>query len=769
MAGLLLPAAAWPGDNCLDLAPGSRMVVQLREAGQGERAALVFRDRERGGWFVPVPVPGAGEGQGTGADTHCTFEGNTYRRFSANDPVLRHDRDTDILTIVDIGEATGVIDARKPPPPQNPALESAGVNYQLAMNYADNNPQRRFNPSAYADFYAYTRGWYLSNSLAWNNYGRVARYETYALREWLDSGTFLRLGDAVSNPTALGESLQFAGVSWGTDRNLRPGDFAPVLPTLRNGNALAGPLEVFVNDNLQFQQNLQSGVYDLRNLPAQQGFNSYSVRTLNAQGNQVTVQREIYLPVSLLPPGISAWRIDAGLQREDFFNANAHYGPGFVSGSYARGITHNVTLSAQGLVSRAASTLSAGYDQRLGDLWSGHLGLVGARNTQQQGYGLQARVDGGSRWWRLLADWTRAPRPLPGLGTRAALRMQRLVRAQWNGFTGWNLGLTVVQTERELAAREELATLSASTRVAQSGATMALSLTRTRFAGLSQNNLMLSFFMPLAPDRTNRNRAIYASHNSTEGAQLNRAQYNDSGLTPEDGSWSVGTTRDSRPGLSAIDGFWTRSIDKADLSFSGRASPNDNSGQFTVRSGVLWTGGSAYLTRPIRGAFAMVSTGEQGVDVFFENRPVGRTDERGMLLVPDLRALESNRLSLDPSGWPIHWLAGEVEQRVVPPRGGGVLVSFRINAQVWPAHSMVTPLAPDGGRFPPGTVVRAAAEGGPTETVIDRQGRMWLAELLPARSFSITHAGKHCEYDMPNPGGGDADTAVKARQCKDTP
>ncbi|MCZ8257686.1 MAG: hypothetical protein O9327_18725, partial [Polaromonas sp.] len=90
-------------------------------------------------------------------------------------------------------------------------------------------------------------------------------------------------------------------------------------------------------------------------------------------------------------------------------------------------------------------------------------------------------------------------------------------------------------------------------------------------------------------------------------------------------------------------------------------------------------------------------------------------------------------------------------------------------AQVWPAHSMVTPLAPDGGRFPPGTVVRAAAEGGPTETVIDRQGRMWLAELLPARSFSITHAGKHCEYDMPNPGGGDADTAVKARQCKDTP
>lgn len=768
MAGLLLPAAAWAGGNCLGmgLVPDSRVVIQLREAGHGERPAQAFRDRERSSWFVPVVAAERSED----ANARCTFEGLSYRKFAATDPVLHHDGDTDLLTVLDTSQVTDVIDARRQPLPQSPPLESAGINYQLALNYADNSPVRRLTPGVYADFYAYTRGWYLSNSLAWNNYGRVARYESYALREWLDSGTFLRLGDAVSSPTALGESLQFAGLSWGTDRNLRPGDFAPVLPTLRNGNALAGPLEVFINDNLQFQQNLQSGVYDLRNLPAQQGFNSYSIRTLDAQGNPVTVQREIYLPASLLPAGITAWRVDAGFQREDFFTANANYGPGVVSGSYARGISHDVTLSAQGLVSRAASTLSAGYDQRLSDLWTAHLGLITARNTQQEGHALQARIDGGSRWWRLLADWTHAYRPLPGLGTRAALRMQRLVRAQWNGITGWSLGVTVVQTEREPSTREDLATLSASTRVSPNGASMALSLTRTRFAGANQNNLMLSFFMPLAPYRDNRHGAFYASQNHTEGAQLSRAQYSDNGPTPRDGTWGVGATRDARSGVSAADGFWSGSTDKADLSFSGRASVNDNSAQFTLRSGVLWTGGSAFLTRPIWGAFAMVSTGEPGVDVFYENRSMGRTDERGMLLVPELRALESNRLSLDPSGWPIHWLAGDVERRVVPPRGGGVLVSFKINARVWPAQSMVTPQAPGGGHYPSGTVVRAAAtDGEAPETVIDRQGRMWMAELLPARTFNITHAGKRCEFDMPEPGRDEAGMTVQARQCEDTP
>ena len=94
-----------------------------------------------------------------------------------------------------------------------------------------------------------------------------------------------------------------------------------------------------------------------------------------------------------------------------------------------------------------------------------------------------------------------------------------------------------------------------------------------------------------------------------------------------------------------------------------------------------------FRTRPITGAFALVSTVEEGVEVFHENRPVGHSDSRGMLLVPGLLALEPNRLGVNPASWPIHWVAREVEQQVIPPRGGGVLVSFKINADVWPAQT----------------------------------------------------------------------------------
>lgn len=769
----LLPCQAVLALGCLDagLMKKSGMIMQIREAGQPERPATVYRDAAGQAWFVPLlqeqPGPGGVE------RLSCTLDGAPYRKLAASDPALQYDEATDVLSFLDINLVTAVIDGRPlARRPETQTLSSAGVNYQLALNYqasqVANNSSSQFNPSALGDFYAYNGGWYANTSLGWSKHGKVVRYESYAVKESLESGTFLRLGDAVSKPTLVGESLQFAGVSWGTDRTLRPNDYSPVLPTLRNGNALAGPLEVFINDTLQFQQTLQNGVYDLRNLPAQQGFNSYSVRTLDAQGNPVTVQREIYLPTSLLPPGIASWRVDAGFQREDFIVANGHYGAPFVAGSYARGVGHDLTLGGQALVGKAASTVGLEADQRLSDLWTGHIGLLAAKNTQQHGHALQARIEGGNRGWYVLADWTRAGRPLPGLGNRAALVMQRLLRAQWHGIPGWNLGLTVVQAQREGATREDIASLMASTRVWDS-ASVTLGLTETRTNTSRQKSLTVSLFVPLAAGEDHRNRSFHASRNSIDGLQLSRAQYGSSGQERQDPNWSLGATHDTREALSALDGSWSRSTDRMELMASGRVGQNDQSGQLSLRSGLVWTTGSVFATRPITGAFALVSTGEQGVEVFHENRPVGQTDARGLLLVSELRALESNRLTLNPASWPIHWIASEIERQVIPPRGGGVMVSFKINAEVWPTQTLIIPLSASGKPYSPGTVVHAGGKDDLRESVIDRRGQLWIAELLPATSFSIKQGGKRCTYSIPQETASDRPSLVAPMQCEDQP
>ncbi len=756
------PASA---GSCADLGlvKASAAVMQLQQAAQDERPVVAYRDRQQKAWFVPLL--GEAAGNGPVARRPCLLDGMSYWMLDANDPALQVDSERGTLVFLDAGLPTHVIDARKvSPPPSGATLESLGVNYQVSFDYA----AQRLRPSVYANWHGYTGGWYFNSNFGLNTSGKLLRFETYALRQYLATGISMRLGDAVSYPTPLGESQQFAGVSWGTDQHLRPGDFAPVLPTLRNGNVIGGPLEVFINDTLQFQQMLQNGVYDVRNIPAQNGFNSYTVRTVDALGIPVIVQRQIYLPESLLPPGLARWRLDAGLRRQNDFSENPGYGAPFVAGHYALGIDHDTSLGAYGLVSKAASTLAGELDQRLAQLWTGHLGLLTARNTLQQGHGAQARIEGGGQLWRLFGEWTHAFKPLPGIGSNAALVMQRLLRAQWNGTGGWNVGMTLAQSQRELAAREDVAVLSASTRIGAGGTNVAVNLIQTRSAGSRQNNVTVSLFVPLAADN-NKGRSVFASQSNADGIALSRAQYNSSAQLLQEASWNVGVTRAAPAAYSSVDGAWTRKTDKLELQASGRLGQGDASAQVSLRSGLLWAGGSVFSTRPVTGAFALVSTTQAGVEIFHENRSVGKTDANGTLLVPDLLALEPNRLSVDPGAWPIHWLAQAVEQQVVAPRGGGVLVSFKINGQIWPEQSLVAPVDDDGKPFPKGTVVSAVVDGETRETVINRDGRLWIDELLPATAFVITHARRRCRFRLPATEDLTGPVAALRGQCEPAP
>jgi outer membrane usher protein FimD/PapC len=385
----------------------------------------------------------------------------------------------------------------------------------------------------------------------------------------------------------------------------------------------------------------------------------------------------------------------------------------------------------------------------------------------------------------VLAEGTQAAQLLPGLGTRAALRYQRLLRAQWSGLAGWSFGLAHVRSQREDIPAEVVSSLSASTRVSDAGASVSMALTRTQGQGGRQNNLLLAVFFPLsAPDSraaTNRNRSVFVSQNNVGGTQLSRAQFTSSGQRVEDSVWGIGATRDANQTFSAVDGVWGTSTRMLDLSASGRFGQNDRSALVALRSALLWTQGQTFAARPINGAFAMVSTGEPGVSVFYENRQAGQTDASGLLLVPGLLAQQVNRLSVDPSTWPIHWLASQVERQVIPPRGGGVLVSFKINSMSWVSQPMVIPLSPAGTPYRAGTVAVSLEQivsrtlEAPAEAVVDRRGQLWTAELAAAGAvvtrFAISQDGKSCRFTLPPNDSTAAQDAIQltADACEDAP
>ncbi|MBX3653403.1 MAG: fimbrial biogenesis outer membrane usher protein [Ramlibacter sp.] len=758
------PAAAQDGEpDCRQsgLSPGSRTVVELRQAGEPPRIVDVFRDTAGQRWYLPLTRPARTPPSGpTPVRSPCHHEGKVLLEVAPSDPALHFSTETAVLDWIDMDTATASIDSRRRAPPTAQAVPALGLNYQLTGNWSNS----RFTPSGLAEIYAYRQGWFFSTQLGLAP-GTTTRYESYALKEDVDSSISLRLGDAVSSPTALGESVRFAGVAWGTDRTLQPGNFEPVLPTLRGGGVTASPVEVFINDQLRFQQTLQNGVFDLRNIPAQQGFNSYSVRTLDTLGNPVTVVREIYLPLSLLPAGITSWRVDAGWRRSDFSLGGSRYGGALLGAAYARGLSADATLSTTGFFSHEVTLAGADYSRRLSDLWVGQAGLHAGRSGDRRGAAVRLGVEGGGKYWQLFAEGLWSSRGLPGLAPdQPPLAGRRLLRAQFNGISNVSLGLTYAMTRRTGGVAERVTGLYASWRPFDTRMSIMFNANLVRSATGSSRALWLSLMVPLEPSPQSVASAQF-SMNRLGAATLTRAQYNHGATDPEKPNWSVAANRDVQSGANSVDALWTGRTRFLELLATGNATPDYTSVQASVRSGVVWAAGSVFLTRPLTGAFAIVSTGIPNLPILHENRPVSLTDSHGVALVAGLRPYRPNRLGVNVADWPLEWSVAATEQSIVPPRGGGVLVSFRISTQSWPEETLLSVVMENGQPYPPGAIAYAEGMGREMSTVVNTRGQVWVGELLPARSFVIRHAGTTCEFNIPPIGPDTVLAPIRPLRC----
>ena len=95
--------------------------------------------------------------------------------------------------------------------------------------------------------------------------------------------------------------------------------------------------------------------------------------------------------------------------------------------------------------------------------------------------------------------------------------------------------------------------------------------------------------------------------------------------------------------------------------------------------GAVVIDGGVSFAPPITGAFAVVDAGVPGAAVRHRNQPVGRTDARGRLLVPNLRAFEASRLSLDADTPPVDASWAEPDRLVRPVGFGGIRATFGVN------------------------------------------------------------------------------------------
>ncbi|MEW6385463.1 MAG: fimbria/pilus outer membrane usher protein, partial [Pseudomonadota bacterium] len=161
---------------------------------------------------------------------------------------------------------------------------------------------------------------------------------------------------------------------------------------------------------------------------------------------------------------------------------------------------------------------------------------------------------------------------------------------------------------------------------------------------------------------------------------------------------------------------------------------------------VVWMGGHTFATREVSDAFAVISTsGVGGVPVRLENRLIGVTDDRGLLLVSPLLSWQRNRVSIDTLDLPEDMRADRIENWVTPRQRAGTRIAFELRSR--PSLSL-TLLAMDGQPLEVGSEVQLP-DG--RQATVGYDGLLYLEDVAAGSVLYVTTSRGPCRVKVPDP------------------
>ena len=586
------------------------------------------------------------------------------------------------------------------------------------------------------------------------NEAELVRLETAYRYDWPDHFWTLTAGDGISRgATQWGNALHFGGIQWGTNFRLQPTFVTTPLLSFEGEAVLPSTVDLYINDTLQMHNSVPPGPFTIDHTPILSGLGEARIVITDLLGREQVVTGAFYATPKLLGRGLDDYTVQTGYIRKHFGITSNDYGDFFASGIYRRGITDAFTAELSTEYTEKMQTVGASgawlfeevgvfststaVSQRDGE--HGATGVVGFDRAQNN-MSFGGTVRGSTR------DFVQ-------LGS--AYLPARLDEHFYAGYGVRKLGYFNVDfTHRDYRDRDDIAIAG-------------ISYHRT-WRGIG--TLSASVFRTLLP----RDETTFSVYFTTS---LGERRSGSVGYT-EDAGGGHETVRFRQhlpmgPGygyaLSADFGTYERLEALLELqtdygTYSAGASHMQNSDIYraTANGGIALMGGEWFLSRRINESFAVVDTGAlAGVTILKDNQPVGTTGADGKLLVPSLRAYETNPIGIEEQDLPLEAALPTLSQDAVPAYRSGVVVSFPLSRV---RRALLDVVLEDGTPVPAGAYARI--EGQDERFPVGRGGRLYLEGLGMTNRIGIRWNGSGCEFTLDYPSGDDPLPTLGTFTCK---
>lgn len=559
-----------------------------------------------------------------------------------------------------------------------------------------------------------------------------------------------RAGDLISGGLLWTRPFRMGGVQVQRSFALRPDLITMPLPALTGSAAVPSTVDVYFNNVKTYSQNVPAGPFEISNLPVLAGGGMQRVVVRDALGRQTVTSQPFYASPKLLRKGLYDFSVEAGVRRYSYSVKSNDYDSDPVASATLRGgLSDRLTVEAHAEGASSLINGGAGIVFPTGNVGVASIAVAGSGG---QGSGMQVsagvevafdrfhlfgRVQQTWSNYRDLASLPRAQRDAPSI---TLLPPRQLYQAGITIPSPWDAS-SVTLTYSRLRSVDGF-----EQDVVGASYARALWKNTTLFANAfgelhgSGNIGVFAGFTVALDDGVSATASISRAGKSlTGGIDISKSQSSEPGTY----GWNLrdheGAVTDRAAGIS-----YRTSLGKLTATAQQFGRSSQVTGQ--MEGSIAAAGGGIFLANRIDDTFAVVDAGAPDVSVSYENRPAGRTDAHGRMLITGLRAFEPNLVTIDPNNLPVNAVVARTKASVVPSRRGAVLVDFGVSTEKTPVRGTL--------RDENGKAIAVGSSGTAVTSqekfIVGYDGEIYLDRASPGETLDVQRAdGGNCRAVLP--------------------
>ena len=567
---------------------------------------------------------------------------------------------------------------------------------------------------------------------------KVTRLDSTFSYDNLPNMTTLKIGDTLSTDLGLQGSVRFLGVQLARNFALQPKLIPFPLPTMRGEAIAPSNVEIWVNNMRALSQQVPTGAFSIDDVPIISGKGEARMVIKDLLGREQVVTLPYYVSAELLKVGLHEYSYDVGVIRENYGIQNQNYGRMIASITDRFGLTNNITVQFQGLLSKQQQNISYGglfVVPRWGEVQAlighsqqhnhelGHSATLSV-NTQPLGINIGSSLRVATKSFTSLGS---------GTGVAPIKVNTRLFVSMPTPYLRGVVSSIYSYQESHQQEKVSLLQLNYNTNL---GKWATLSATVSKVLSLEDSNVAAQLSLNIPLGRVG---------SATVGVQAHQKNISIQRNSFGEVTWGYDlrhVSGDNNRTNASV--FFQNDIGHYSLK-ANHSAKQDISLNASVAGGIALIDKHIFFSRRINNSFALVDVGDfANVRVYKQNQLMGKTNKKGVLLVPHLSPYQKNKLRIEGGDLPFDVDIPEIEKEAVPAFRSGVKVDFAVKRSY---GASLTLQLENGDILPAGAIIYNKTNN--KQDLVGFRGEAYLTDLKPNNMIKIRWLNEFCQFELP--------------------